>query len=386
MRKLLPMLLFVPGLLAEPVYSVTVIPAPSDLAMVTMQGINDSGQVTGFGQLGTIRAFIATPSGSTLIPLPDGITALYGFAINNSGQAACGGRTANNYVRPFICTVSGTMAIPLPNGWVSADAHAINESGTVAGTGYSPINFQQDFIGTISGSTAIPQVGQASAIDSRAINNLGQAVGDLNGGPDTGEVFIGTVSGANPISAPSGWCCAGAFGIDDFGEVAAYGLNAAGYSQAFIATTTSSTPIPFPAGATTVGLTFGAMNDSGAVVGISDRGGWIWTASRGVELLSALVPKGCTSFRASASAVAVSYWLRGLFEGGATQVFWNLRTDRRIAGPSPPPPLNLHGSDLATPFHGFPHGDFIGKLKIAADRYAHGDACDLDAKWLQELR
>jgi hypothetical protein len=116
------MLLFVPGLVAEPGYSVVVIPSPTGLATVTMEGINDSGQVTGFVQLGTIRAFIATPSGRTLIPLPDGITSLYGFAINTSGQAACGGPTANNYLRPFICTVSGTVAIPLPNGWDSADA------------------------------------------------------------------------------------------------------------------------------------------------------------------------------------------------------------------------------------------------------------------------
>jgi hypothetical protein len=144
-------------------------------------------------------------------------------------------------------------------------------------------------------------------------------VGDLNGGPDTGEVLIGTVSGANPISSPSGWCCAGAFGIDDFGHVAAYGRNSAGYSQAFIGTATGSTPIPLPSGATFVGLTFGAMNNSGAVVGYSDNGGWTWTASRGVELLSDVVPRGWHIIQGISISNTGLILATGSFEGGATQ-------------------------------------------------------------------
>jgi hypothetical protein len=330
LRRFLSTLLLLRGLLAEPVYSVAVIPPPSGLEMVTMQGINDSGQVTGYGQLGiTTRVFIATPSGSTIIPLPNGITGLYGVAINNSGQVAC---DSSNNNQPFLCTASGATAIPLPNGWTSAVAHAINESGVVAGAGNNSMT-SQDFIGTISGSTAIPQIGGASAQDGNGINNLGQAVGDLNGGPEHGKVFIGTVSSATPVPSPSGWCCAIAFGINDSGQVVANGCTAAGHSQAFISTVTGSAEIPLPPRATTSSVTFGAINNSGAVVGYSDAGGWIWTASRGTETLGDLAPRGWHIIQ------GISISNEGLilatgFQNGATQYLELVPTgaslDRRL--------------------------------------------------------
>ena len=45
------------------------------------------------------------------------------------------------------------------------------------------------------------------------------------------------------------------------------------------------------------------------------------------------------------------------------------------------PPL-----DFPPAFHGFPHGDFVGKLEIAAYGNSHSDARDFDAEGLQKLR
>ena len=41
---------------------------------------------------------------------------------------------------------------------------------------------------------------------------------------------------------------------------------------------------------------------------------------------------------------------------------------------------------VAPAFHGFAHGHFIGVFQIGANRNAHGDACDVYSKRLDELR
>jgi hypothetical protein len=55
------------------VYSVTPIPQPAGWTYSRAQGINDSGQIVGWGGTDpTSQAFIATAAGITLIPLPAG--------------------------------------------------------------------------------------------------------------------------------------------------------------------------------------------------------------------------------------------------------------------------------------------------------------------------
>ena len=120
--------------LATTSYSVTVIPLPSGFLGGLMQGINDSGQVEGFGNNGTTdQAFIGATSGSTAIPLPAGWTASYGFAVNASGQVA--GYVYNGSYQAFIGTTSGSMVIPLPAGATQASANedSLNDLGVVVG-------------------------------------------------------------------------------------------------------------------------------------------------------------------------------------------------------------------------------------------------------------
>ena len=103
-----------PGWPSAGTYSVAVIPAPVGLTSVYMLGINDSGQVAGYG-LGIYynQAFIASPSGATLVPLPTGLGgASFGEALNASGQVA--GWLTGGAV--FIGTPSGSILIPPPSG------------------------------------------------------------------------------------------------------------------------------------------------------------------------------------------------------------------------------------------------------------------------------
>ena len=75
---------------ASNIYSVSPIHFPSGFTNVSMCGINNSGQVAGYGanSADLQHAFIGTTSGSTTIPLPFGWSGAYGTAINASGQVA----------------------------------------------------------------------------------------------------------------------------------------------------------------------------------------------------------------------------------------------------------------------------------------------------------
>jgi hypothetical protein len=116
-----------------------------------MVGINNSGQVAGYGTVGLLpQAFVGSLSGSIAIPLPAGFTKTQGLAINASGQVA-GDAGGNINFSGFIGTPNGSAVIPV-SGF--ANGNAVNDSGQVAGT-ITGGSFQV-FIGTTSGSAIIP--------------------------------------------------------------------------------------------------------------------------------------------------------------------------------------------------------------------------------------
>jgi hypothetical protein len=65
-----------------------------------------------------------------------------------------------------------------------------------------------------------------------------------------------------------------------------------GAETAVIGSASGFTTIPLPTGASHAYVSYGCLNSSGTVVGFSDAGGWVWTASTGIQLLSSLVPAG----------------------------------------------------------------------------------------------
>jgi hypothetical protein len=277
-------------------YTVTAIPGPSGYVVDSVSGINNSGQVTGYANIGaTTQAFIGSPSGSVVLPLLAGWTNMFGTGINASGQISGWGNTAASTLA-FIGTASGSTALPLPAGWSSAEGNAINASGQVAGSGSA----EQAFIGTVSGNTAIPlPAGWIGAV-GYAVNASGQVTGyGVNG--TTQQTYVGTTSGSTGIPLLAGWTFMQGTAINDSGQIAGFGNNGT-TTQAFTGTTGGITLIPLPAGSTSASLAAQAINNSGTVVGGSTAGGWIWDPTNGTRLLSSVVPSGWTV----GSAISIS--------------------------------------------------------------------------------
>ncbi|HEY1755325.1 MAG TPA: hypothetical protein VGG72_08005 [Bryobacteraceae bacterium] len=270
-------------------YTVVVIPPPSGFTGVMMSGINNSGQVAGYGTIGgATQAFVGSPSGSTLIPLPsDAWITSQGVAINASGQVA--GNIVGSNARAFIGTPAGSAVIPVSA--VYAAGNGINDSAQVAGS----ITFPepQAFIGTPSGSVLIPTPPGGGVVGGEAVNNLGQVAGfAIPAAVVLPLPFIGTASGSTLLPLPALWESGVGYAVNDAGQVAGFGANAANVDQAFIGTTAGCVAIALPKGATTATVGLGSLNSLGVVVGQSDAGGWIWDSTNGTRLLSTLVPSG----------------------------------------------------------------------------------------------
>ncbi len=277
---------------ASPIYSIAVIQSPIGWSNVDLSGINDSGQVVGWGYNGTNdQVFIATASGSIAVPLVSGWIGAAGDSINDSGQVTGFGLSS----QAFVGTSSGSAAIPLPVGWSFSFGYAISDSGQVTGALQNANNTAQAFIGTASGVTTIPLANGLSSAQSFAINNSGQVTGATYNGtisPTNRQAFIGTTSGSTTIPLLSGWTSSVGTAINDSGQVAGYGFNGT-RNQAFIGTASGMSPIPLPSGATFSSNVFqGSLNGSAEVVGYSDSGWWNWDASDGTQLLNAFVPAG----------------------------------------------------------------------------------------------
>jgi hypothetical protein len=290
-------------------YSVEALSVPS-LSGIAVFGLNDLGQVAGYGYYATTdqyQAFIGTTSGSTLIPLPSGWTSALGYNINDSGQVAGWGYNSVGTEQGFIGTTGGSTAIPLLPGASFAVGSGINGSGQVAGGVYNGTGRSQAFIGTTSGSTLIPLPLGWSGSNGYGINDYGQVTGSVCNNGVNCQAFIGTTSGSTLIPLPSGgWTASFGYGINNYGQVAGYGTNGSGFEQAFIGTTSGSTAIPLPAGCTSAVLFYpnSPINDLGEVVGVASGNapnplaGWIWDPADGTQLLSSLVDPSWDIFAA----------------------------------------------------------------------------------------
>jgi len=102
------------------------IPLPAGWSSAYGYGINDFGQVAGWGYNanGISQAFIGTPAGSTAIPLPAGLSGnAEGYGINNFGQVASWANDPNGITQAFVGAPAGSTLVPLPAGWLAAVAY-----------------------------------------------------------------------------------------------------------------------------------------------------------------------------------------------------------------------------------------------------------------------
>ena len=114
-------------------------------------GINASGQVTGFSHWYDSNcacfiehAFVTSPPYSSMTDLGTlGGRISWGLATNASGQVTGVSTTASGDYRGFLWTSAGGMVdlntlLPGGSGWTLHNAHAINDSGQITGYGINP--------------------------------------------------------------------------------------------------------------------------------------------------------------------------------------------------------------------------------------------------------
>lgn len=259
-------------------------------AIPMVYALNQLGQAAGTGTNGdgVRQAFIGTTTGGIPIPLPDGWLEAFGQGINDKGEVAGYGYKGGVKL-PFIGSAAASTAIPLPTGWTAAQAHGINNAGQVAGSGGGVTG--EGFIGTMSGVTIVPVPTGWSSVSPITINNLGQVTGLGVTGDGGVQAFIGSTSGSAAISLPAGWSSSIGWGISDSGQVS--GVNYDG-NAAFIGTTTAATAIPKMPDWYMVHVPMFPMNNAGQVVGTFygylTGGSWIWDSVNGLRLLEGLVP------------------------------------------------------------------------------------------------
>jgi hypothetical protein len=304
---------------ASPIYSVTTLQGPPGWTSISLNEINDAGQVAGEGTNGANnQAFIASPSGPIAVSLPAGWTFENGYGINNAGQIVGVGGSSLVGDKAFVATTSSITLIPIAGPWAVVFAYAINDSGQVTGEAGNFSTFLP-YMGTTAGITAIPLPPGSTFGSGTAINNSGEVAGDGYSGTGVAtnyQPFIGTPAGISLIPTISGWTMVSAEAINDSGLVAGEGTTSAGHSQAFVGTAAGVTAIPLPVGATDAFVIPGSLSDAGALVGNSTAGGWIWTASGGTQFLNTFVPSGWNIVDGLSIADSGLILALGSFDGG----------------------------------------------------------------------
>ncbi len=181
-------------------YSLKELPSVAGYDYVYASGLNDSGQVVGFGfngrpahtptdltQLGNGQAFVTGAQG-------EGLTAISPLAgdawsratgINNAGQVigiSGNGAFYEGQTQAFIVQPGGALAATIPglNGLPST-AKAINASGQVVGE-YESASGWQVYLGSADGSSVktLPMQGPASTVQANGVSDDGRVVGSYS--------------------------------------------------------------------------------------------------------------------------------------------------------------------------------------------------------------
>jgi probable HAF family extracellular repeat protein len=169
------------------------------------EGINDSGQVTGWRNG---RAFRLTGSSFTDLGVPTGFAESFGFAINSSGQVAGHVISGSGNSEQVFRYTNGAMVILGGMGEYNR-ALGINTAGDVVGVGLPVLGLRQGFLFTdadgMQGLNALidPAAGWY-ILGAGGINDAGQIAGWASG--PTGQRAVRLTPGAitQPPAAPSG--------------------------------------------------------------------------------------------------------------------------------------------------------------------------------------
>jgi probable HAF family extracellular repeat protein len=273
------------------VFHVTDLGIPSGDTASYAWGINNSGQVVGYGQDSTMMSpqpprFLSTTSNGAFTPLGADRGAGAGLAINDSGQVTgFNGLQSYHAVRLNPGDNTTTLGTDLGTlGGSISDGQGINASGQVVGWSYTSGGLQHAFRTTATGAVSDPNTDLGTLGGSLSIafgiNAAGQAVGNssLPNGHEhafrTSPTGLVSTAGADLGSLP-GRPDSFAQAINASGQVAGYSSDASMMGMpphAFRTTATGDLTSPSADLGTLLGDTFSsayAINDNGWVVGVS---------------------------------------------------------------------------------------------------------------------
>jgi uncharacterized membrane protein len=221
--------------------------APDGLENVVAWGINNSGEVVGWGfdyDAGLHRGFLYS-GGTYTILLPTDAPVnwidAWGTAVNNSGDVVGYGQYQNppgsGQMSGFLYS-GGTYTEIRPPGSTAAEASGIDDNGDVVGNGYGYPSSGQNSGFLYSGGNWSPLLpsGWEEAY-ATAINNSGEVVGwgYQTGSPYQEIGFLYIIDEGEYIEIrPPDWYSANALGINDMGEVVGFGNDGSGYLKSFI--------------------------------------------------------------------------------------------------------------------------------------------------------
>ncbi len=263
----------------------------------TAQGINDSGQVSGYymDTANYHHGFIRSADGSTFTTIDDpssnnnGSGNTWPGGINNSGQvsgyyAGSSGATTQVYYG-FLRSANGSSYTQIsdPNASIASGsgtgAFGISNNGQVTGYYKNGTNntVANGFVMSAGGSFTTINYPNATATKAFGINNSGQVTGQYEDSTTSAwHSFVINSDGSNPVSFDNPNATAGstsAQGIHDSGQIAGFYYDASGY-HGFVRSADGSTytAIDYPTATATYAY---GINNNGQVTGFyTDSLGW----------------------------------------------------------------------------------------------------------------
>jgi probable HAF family extracellular repeat protein len=208
------------------------LPSNSGWALVSAEGISNSGLITGSGTFnGQVQhAYLLTPAGvgtsASIVDLGQLFTAV---AINNTGKVA--GIDCSIACGAAVYGAGTFTQLGTPAGSCCSRALEINDSAQVAGDAAfpapAPVNQEQHALLYSGGS--ILDLGAGSAL---GINNAGQVVGGRN--VATGHAFLYSAGTTTDLGTLPGASYSEAEGINDTLQIVGYASMATGDLHGFL--------------------------------------------------------------------------------------------------------------------------------------------------------